>query len=126
MSDPWLTIIGIGEDGLAGLSEASRKALATAETIFGGERHLALAEIGSRGRPWPVPFDADVVLGCRGRPTAVLASGDPFWHGVGGTLAEKLEAGEWIAIVIKNSQRFCGTHCISVKIGKHLLAAFKA
>lgn len=97
MSDPWLTIIGIGEDGLAGLSEASRKALANAETVFGGERHLALADVGSRGRPWPVPFDADVVLSCRGRPTAVLASGDPFWHGAGAGLAEKLEAGEWTA-----------------------------
>ncbi|MCA1359784.1 precorrin-6y C5,15-methyltransferase (decarboxylating) subunit CbiE [Bradyrhizobium sp. IC3069] len=97
MSDPWLTIIGIGEDGLAGLSEASRKALAKAETVFGGERHLALAEIGSRGRPWPVPFDADVVLSCRGRPTVVLASGDPFWHGAGASLAEKLDSGEWIA-----------------------------
>jgi precorrin-6B C5,15-methyltransferase / cobalt-precorrin-6B C5,C15-methyltransferase len=97
MADPWLTIIGIGEDGLAGLSEASRKALSTAETVFGGERHLALAGITDRGRPWPVPFDADVVLSCRGRPTAVLASGDPFWHGVGGSLADKLEAGEWIA-----------------------------
>jgi precorrin-6Y C5,15-methyltransferase (decarboxylating) len=92
-----LTIIGIGEDGLAGLSEASRKALADAETVFGGERHLALAGAAGHGRPWPVPFDADSVLSCRGRPTAVLASGDPFWHGVGGTLAEKLEAGEWIA-----------------------------
>jgi precorrin-6B C5,15-methyltransferase / cobalt-precorrin-6B C5,C15-methyltransferase len=92
-----LTIIGIGEDGLAGLSEASRKALAEAETIFGGERHLALAGVVDRGRPWPVPFDVASVLSCRGRPTAVLASGDPFWHGVGGTLAEKLEAGEWIA-----------------------------
>ncbi|MGY3150805.1 precorrin-6Y C5,15-methyltransferase (decarboxylating) [Bradyrhizobium sp. USDA 3397] len=97
MSDPWLTIIGIGEDGLAGLSEASRKALARAETVFGGERHLALAEIGSRGRPWPVPFDANVVLSCRGRPTVVLASGDPFWHGAGASLAEKLGSGEWIA-----------------------------
>ncbi|TYO67664.1 precorrin-6Y C5,15-methyltransferase (decarboxylating) subunit CbiT [Bradyrhizobium hipponense] len=97
MADPWLTIIGIGEDGLAGLSEASRKALAGAETIFGGERHLALAGVTSRGRPWPVPFDAEVVLSCRGRPTAVLASGDPFWHGAGASLAEKLEAGEWIA-----------------------------
>jgi precorrin-6Y C5,15-methyltransferase (decarboxylating) len=38
------------------------------------------------------------VLSCRGRPTAVLASGDPFWHGVGGSLAEKLEAGEWVAL----------------------------
>jgi precorrin-6Y C5,15-methyltransferase (decarboxylating) len=97
MADPWLTIIGIGEDGLAGLSEASRKALANAETIFGGERHLALADVGSRGRAWPVPFDAGVVLSCRGRPTAVLVSGDPFWHGAGAGLAEKLDAGEWIA-----------------------------
>ncbi|MBR0695068.1 precorrin-6y C5,15-methyltransferase (decarboxylating) subunit CbiE [Bradyrhizobium lablabi] len=97
MADPWLTIIGIGEDGLPGLSEASRKALSAAEIVFGGERHLALAGITDRGRPWPVPFDAGIVLSCRGRPTAVLASGDPFWHGVGGSLDEKLEADEWIA-----------------------------
>lgn len=97
MANPWLTIIGIGEDGLAGLSEASRKALAEAETVFGGERHLALADVGSRGRPWPVPFDANVVLSCRDRPTVVLASGDPFWHGAGASLAEKLGGEEWIA-----------------------------
>ncbi|MCK1650958.1 precorrin-6Y C5,15-methyltransferase (decarboxylating) subunit CbiT [Bradyrhizobium sp. 149] len=97
MADPWLTIIGIGEDGLVGLSEASRKALDTAESVFGGERHLALAGVTGRGRAWPVPFDADVVLSCRGRPTAVLASGDPFWYGAGAGLAEKLDAGDWIA-----------------------------
>lgn len=97
MTDPWLTIIGIGEDGLAGLSEASRKALSNAETVFGGERHLALADVGSRGRAWPVPFDAEIVLSCRGRPTAVLASGDPFWYGAGASLAEKLYGDEWIA-----------------------------
>src|SRR3954454_7734561 len=97
MADPWLTIIGIGEDGLAGLSEASRKALAKAETVFGGERHLALAGVTARGRPWPVPFDAEIVLSCRGRQTGVPASGDPFWHGAGASLAEKLAAGEWTA-----------------------------
>lgn len=97
MADPWLTIIGIGEDGLAGLSEASRKALAKAETVFGGERHLALADVASRGRAWSVPFDPDAVLSCRDRPTVVLASGDPFWYGAGSILAEKLEASEWIA-----------------------------
>jgi precorrin-6Y C5,15-methyltransferase (decarboxylating) len=93
----WLTIVGIGEDGLSGLSEASRKAIAEAETVFGGERHLVLAEVGERGRPWPVPFSADGVLSCRGRPTVVLASGDPFWHGVGATLTARLESGEWIS-----------------------------
>jgi precorrin-6B C5,15-methyltransferase / cobalt-precorrin-6B C5,C15-methyltransferase len=92
-----LTIIGIGEDGLAGLSEASRNALDRAETVFGGERHLRLADIDGRGKPWPVPFDAACVLARRGRPTAVLASGDPFWHGAGGSLASQLSPDEWIA-----------------------------
>ncbi len=97
MDSPWLTIIGIGEDGLSGLSEASRKALAEAEVVFGGERHLALADVGDRGRRWPVPFDVSEVLACRGRATAVLASSDPFWHGVGSILAERLSGTEWIA-----------------------------
>jgi precorrin-6B C5,15-methyltransferase / cobalt-precorrin-6B C5,C15-methyltransferase len=97
VADPWLTIIGIGEDGLAGLSDASRKALAGAEIVFGGERHLQLAEIGKRGRQWPVPFDIAPVLACRGRPAVVLASGDPFWHGAGGSLASHLSIGEWVA-----------------------------
>jgi precorrin-6B C5,15-methyltransferase / cobalt-precorrin-6B C5,C15-methyltransferase len=97
MSEPWLTIIGIGEDGLAGLSEASRKALAQAETVFGGERHLKLAGVDGRGKPWPVPFDAACVLARRGHPTAVLASGDPFWHGAGGSLASHLAPDEWVA-----------------------------
>jgi precorrin-6B C5,15-methyltransferase / cobalt-precorrin-6B C5,C15-methyltransferase len=94
---PWLTIVGIGEDGLSGLSDASRKAIAAAETVFGGERHLALAGVSDRGRPWPIPFNADCVFSCRGRPTVVLASGDPFWHGVGAALAERLNRSEWIA-----------------------------
>ncbi len=97
MREPWLTIIGIGEDGLSGLSEASRKALAQAEVVFGGVRHLVLADIGGRGQPWPTPFDAECVLARRGRPTAVLASGDPFWFGVGSILTERLNKDEWIA-----------------------------
>src|ERR1700739_3400996 len=96
MSEPWLTIIGIGEDGLSGLSEASRKALAKAEIVFGGERHLKLADIGKRGRPWPVPFDIAPVLACRGGTTLPLASEEPFWQGAGLSLAAKLSRDEWI------------------------------
>ena len=65
--------------------------------MFGGERHLKLAGIDGRGKPWPVPFDATCVLSRRGRPTAVLASGDPFWHGAGGSLASHLTPEEWVA-----------------------------
>jgi len=65
--------------------------------VFGGERHLKLAEIDDRGKPWPVPFDARGVLAARGRPTVVLASGDPFWHGVGASLAAHLATSEWTA-----------------------------
>jgi precorrin-6B C5,15-methyltransferase / cobalt-precorrin-6B C5,C15-methyltransferase len=97
MASPWLTIIGIGEDGLVGLSEASRKALENAEAVFGGERHLKLARIDGRGKTWPVPFDTACVLARRGRPTAVLASGDPFWHGAGSSLATQLSRDEWVA-----------------------------
>ncbi|SIT75547.1 precorrin-6y C5,15-methyltransferase (decarboxylating) subunit CbiE [Pontibaca methylaminivorans] len=92
--DEWLSIIGIGEDGLAGLSGASRDALGRAETVFGGPRHLAMIDHPDR-RPWPVPFSVAPVLELRGRPVAVLASGDPFWHGAGGSLAAALAPREW-------------------------------
>lgn len=97
MSDPWLSIIGIGEDGLDGLTEASRKALANAQFVFGGPRHLELAAVGQRGQPWPVPFSVEPVLALRQRKVAVLASGDPFWYGAGGSLASHLKPGEWQA-----------------------------
>jgi precorrin-6Y C5,15-methyltransferase (decarboxylating) len=96
-ADPWLTLIGLGEDGLAGLSAASRDVLAGAEVIFGGPRHLALVAAGARGQAWPVPFDVAPVLAMRGRAVVVLASGDPFWFGAGGSLMAHLAPGEWVA-----------------------------
>ncbi|MFT3687946.1 precorrin-6y C5,15-methyltransferase (decarboxylating) subunit CbiE [Paenirhodobacter sp.] len=92
----WLSIIGIGEDGPDGLSKASRDALSGAEVVFGGPRHLAMVDHPDK-RPWPVPFSVAPVLALRGRQVAVLASGDPFWHGAGGTLAADLAPGEWRA-----------------------------
>lgn len=97
MADPWLVIIGLGEDGPEGLSPASREALARAEVIFGGPRHLALVGAGQKGQPWPIPFDATPVLAHRGRPAVVLASGDPFWFGAGGSLMAQLKPGEWVS-----------------------------
>ena len=87
----------MGEDGLHGLGNGSRSALAQAQHVFGGARHLALAGVGSRGSEWPLPFDVAPVLALRGQPVAVLASGDPFWFGAGGSLAAHLTLGEWVA-----------------------------
>ncbi|QND63982.1 precorrin-6y C5,15-methyltransferase (decarboxylating) subunit CbiE [Mesorhizobium loti] len=94
----WLTVVGIGEDGLAGLGDEAKQRIAQAEIIFGGKRHLALVAAFAKGepRPWPVPFDAEMgdVLALAGRRVCVLASGDPFFHGVGATLARKVEPQE--------------------------------
>jgi precorrin-6Y C5,15-methyltransferase (decarboxylating) len=95
---PWLTIVGIGEDGLAGLGDAAKTAIANAEVIFGGTRHLELAGPALRGtaQSWLSPFERSVeaVLAARGRAVVVLASGDPFFHGVGVTLSRRIARAE--------------------------------
>ena len=93
MVKPWLTIIGVGEDGPAGLTTASRDALTQADIIFGAPRHLDL--LGVTGHAWPVPFSTAPLLAHRGQRVVALASGDPFWHGVGGTLSADLAPSEW-------------------------------
>jgi precorrin-6Y C5,15-methyltransferase (decarboxylating) len=89
MTAPWLTIIGIGEDGY--LAPVAAAALQRAELVAGGRRHLALADALIRGDrlAWPSPIDAALpaLLARRGRPTAVLASGDPHCYGIGTRLA---------------------------------------
>jgi precorrin-6Y C5,15-methyltransferase (decarboxylating) len=96
--DRWLTIVGIGEDGLAGLGDAAKQAIGQAEIVFGGKRHLELASgaISGEARAWPSPFDAAMrdVLALRGRKICVLASGDPFFHGVGVTLSRHIPSAE--------------------------------
>jgi precorrin-6Y C5,15-methyltransferase (decarboxylating) len=90
MSGPWLSVIGVGDDGLAGLTSEARAALDAAEVIFGGKRHLAALADDRRTRvAWSSPFhkSVDAVLGYNGQKVAVLASGDPMWFGVGATLS---------------------------------------
>jgi precorrin-6Y C5,15-methyltransferase (decarboxylating) len=98
----WLSIVGIGEDGVDGLTPVARGLIAAAEIVFGGERHLALAAPLIRGatRPWPSPFERGVeeVLARRGRAVCVLASGDPFLHGVGSVLMRHVDPGETVAV----------------------------
>jgi precorrin-6B C5,15-methyltransferase / cobalt-precorrin-6B C5,C15-methyltransferase len=101
-SPRWLSIVGIGEDGIDGLSAAARGLIGAAEIVFGGRRHLGLAAPLIRGaaRPWPSPFDgaAEELCRHRGRHVCVLASGDPFHYGVGAVLARRIDAREMIVV----------------------------
>ncbi|PWK69186.1 precorrin-6y C5,15-methyltransferase (decarboxylating) subunit CbiE [Aminobacter sp. AP02] len=94
----WLTVVGIGEDGVAGLGDEAKQAISAASHVFGGKRHLTLATglIRGEARPWPVPFDAGMrdVVALYGKNVCVLASGDPFLHGVGATLARAVPSTE--------------------------------
>ena len=98
---PWLTIIGVGEDGPDGLPPASRSALDAAEIVMGAPRHLDLVpDTGARRIAWPVPFadGVDQLLALRPARVVALASGDPVWFGAGAALARRLPAGAWRAL----------------------------
>ncbi|CAG4888781.1 Precorrin-6Y C(5,15)-methyltransferase [decarboxylating] [Paraburkholderia saeva] len=94
----WLTVVGMGDDGFAGLGRPARRALLDASVVFGGERHLAMLppRLRARREPWPRPFDVAPVLAHRGNHASVcvLASGDPMLFGVGAALARQLTADE--------------------------------
>jgi precorrin-6Y C5,15-methyltransferase (decarboxylating) len=106
-SGRWLSIVGIGEDGIDGLTQAAVRLVAEAEIVFGGKRHLALAAplIKGAASPWPSPFERAVaaVLAQRGRRVCVLASGDPFFYGVGATLAKHVGAQEMLTLPVPSS-----------------------
>lgn len=94
---PWLTLIGLGEDGRAGLSPAANEALAQAALVVGGARHLALAAPHAcETLAWPSPMEGAYpqILARRGEKVVVLASGDPFFYGVGSVLARFIAAEE--------------------------------
>ncbi len=98
---PWLAIIGLGEDGLDGLTPAARRLLFSAELVVGGKRHLALiGDTPAEKLAWPSPLtDAfPAILARRGRPVAVLASGDPFSYGVGSLLARHVPPNEYVTL----------------------------
>jgi precorrin-6Y C5,15-methyltransferase (decarboxylating) len=98
----WLSIVGIGEDGVEGLSAVARGLVSGADIVFGGERHLLLATplIKGEAKPWPSPFSRgiDEVLALRGRQVCVLASGDPFFYGVGSVLAGHVAPEETLVV----------------------------
>lgn len=94
---PWLSIVGIGEDGLSALAPAARALVESAEVLIGGERHLAMVPEGPAERlVWPSPLSRLIerLPEMRGRRVCVLATGDPMQFGIGTTLSRHVAAAE--------------------------------
>ncbi|MFO5529128.1 MAG: precorrin-6y C5,15-methyltransferase (decarboxylating) subunit CbiE, partial [Cuspidothrix sp.] len=94
----WLSIIGIGEDGLAGLSPIAVSCLNKAQIIFGGERHLAMLPPADNREKicWKSPFQTSItdIISRRGQAVCILASGDPLCYGVGATILKDIPISE--------------------------------
>ena len=102
---PWLTVVGIGEEGFKGLGKNARHALLNATRIIGGQRQLDLLPACIRGvrQLWPSPFDLEPVLTKQGEPVCVLASGDPMFFGVGASLSRHLSSDEMLILPAPSS-----------------------
>jgi len=95
MTAPWLTVIGLGEEGLEGLSPLACRALAAAPVVIGGRRLLDLIPDGPEKIAWTTLDDTLArVIARRGQPTVVVATGEPMWFGLGATLARHIPAEE--------------------------------
>jgi precorrin-6Y C5,15-methyltransferase (decarboxylating) len=94
----WLSIIGIGEDGLAGLSPIAVSCFDKAKIIFGGERHLSMLPPDDNREkiPWKSPFTTSIteIISRRGQAVCILASGDPLCYGVGTTILKDIPISE--------------------------------
>ncbi|MDF5730665.1 MAG: precorrin-6y C5,15-methyltransferase (decarboxylating) subunit CbiE [Rhizonema sp. PD38] len=98
----WLSVVGIGEDGLLGLSPVARSVVEQAQVLVGGDRHLAmLTEADSREKlVWSSPITTTVeeITRRRGQAICVLASGDPMCFGIGVTLCRRIPISEMTII----------------------------
>ena len=94
---PWLTIIGIGDNGLDSLTPLARTLFDAAETILAPERVLARIDCGKRETiTWTFGIKDTIalVMARRGTPVTILATGDPMFYGVGATLMRDLDKAE--------------------------------
>ncbi len=97
MTQKWLSVVGIGEDGLAGLSPIARTLVDRADVLVGGDRHLAMLPTDDRKRlVWTSPLrdSIEAIRQRQGQAVCVLASGDPMCYGIGVTLLRHIPLAE--------------------------------
>ena len=101
MSAP-LVVVGIGHDGLAGLSPEARAHVESARVLAGGRRHLDFLPDWQGER---IVLDNDVAAFIasireryRRKNTVTLASGDPLFFGIGAALLANIPRDDLVFI----------------------------
>jgi len=86
-------IVGVGDDGMAGLTESARRIVAEASLLAGSPRMLEAAD----GSAEKLPFTSDLEAAVRKidqeskrRKVVVLVGGDPLFYGVAQLLVDRL------------------------------------
>ena len=95
-----IVVVGIGADGMAGLSENSRCELRNATVIYGSSRQLDLLDdtVTALRHPWPTPMLPALEALPVDEDIHVVASGDPLLHGIGSTLI-RLYGPDWVRVL---------------------------
>jgi len=92
-----VTVVGIGAGGWDEIGRTGRRALTSARVVLGNTRQLDLLppEVTACRMTWPSPLLAalpELLAADADSGLAVLASGDPMFHGIGATLVRLLGA----------------------------------
>ncbi|PWV98975.1 precorrin-6Y C5,15-methyltransferase (decarboxylating) [Hoeflea marina] len=93
----WLTILGIGDNGLDSLTAEARALFDEAATVIAPQRVLDVIDAGEReviAWTFGVSETIELLLARRGKPVTILATGDPMHFGIGATLRRYLDASE--------------------------------
>ena len=94
-----IVVVGIGADGMSGLSDASLRELRRATVVYGSPRQLDLLDdsVVAPRHAWPSPMMPALQSLLDDAPAGdihVVASGDPLLHGIGGALIRLHGAGQ--------------------------------
>ena len=131
---PWLTVIGIGEAGLEGLTPHLRHRVAEADFVMAAERVLgeikSLEGFSGEAVSWGRPFlsSIDTLKAKRGKKVVVLATGDPLWYGAGAAFLRYFDSSEIEVIPAPSGFQLAAAkmrwalkscHCLSVHGRSH-------
>lgn len=102
----WLTILGIGDNGIDSLSPVAFALMKRAATLVAPQRVLDNLDLAALGMsdcevvPWTMGVGPtlEFLAKRRGTPVTILATGDPMHFGIGATMRRNVDAEEMLVI----------------------------